>query len=246
MFIIGAVMVNIAYMTFPEVQNNPMASNILVVVASAYFLLIIPFISVAFIDYYYDLHVVTDRRLVDVDQHSLFMREINELALEEVQDVTSKTRGILQSVFDFGHVAIETSSAKEKFEFDNVRHPREIASIVLDLSDQAKRRIEGGNAAPIIPSGNTKADIEDMLYKQIEPLVNIGAITPEDLRQMKAHAEDNSSDTKSEHTILLGSQPRDHEEEEIPPDHNTTPVKEAGQDLDIIIDDPSQTKNSRK
>jgi hypothetical protein len=248
MFVIGIVIIIIALTTFPEVQTNPIAYNILVIMGSAYFLLIIPFITVAFIDYYYDLHIVTDRRLIDVDQHSLFVREINELALEEVQDVTSRMVGVLGSIFDFGFVTIETSSATQKFEFDNVRHPREIAGIILDLADQAKQRIESGKSIPIVPSGKTKGNIDDVLYDLIEPLVELGAVTPEDHREISS-AQSNSPVPRSEHTLVLGPLPIEYKEEfrpsNAPHPKQTASDEESGDDLDIIIDDPSQSKKTR-
>lgn len=246
MFIMGVIIISIAYTTFPEVQTNPMANNILVVLVSSYFLLIIPFIAVAFIDYYYDLHVVTDRRLVDIDQHSLFVREINELALEEVQDVTSRTVGILGSVFDFGFVSIETSSATKKFEFDYVRHPREITGIIMDLSDQAKQRVESGRSLPVVPTGKIKAVIDNDIYEQIEPLVKIGAITPEDQKDLADQAKPNEADT-SEHTIMLGPLPLTREEVTSPANQTQSrQTKETSDDLDIIIDDPDQSKKKKQ
>src|SRR5688572_14794367 len=136
--LMGIIMITLTVINFPDLVSTGLGHNILVVISSAFFLTLIPFSTVVFLDYYYDLHIVTDHRIVDIDQHGLFNREINELALEDVQDVSSTNKGILRSVFDFGDVTVETAGATPKFEFLGVRHPREIAGIILDLSEQAK------------------------------------------------------------------------------------------------------------
>ncbi len=176
LIVVGVVFVILALTSFPELITNPLGYDIFIVLTSAYFLMLLPFLTVAFIDFYYDLHIVTDHRLVDINQKSLFVREVNELALEEVQDVSSQNTGILRSLFDFGDIVIETAGAeRNKFVFNDVFHPREIASIILDLADQAKQRIEHGAGLPR-PSGDTKAVIDNKIFNSTEPLEEMGAV----------------------------------------------------------------------
>lgn len=196
---------------FPDILTDVFARNVFVIITSAFLLLLVPFMTVAFLDFYYDIHIVTDRRLVDIDQNKLFSREINELALEEVQDVTTQNSGIFSSVFDFGHVLIETAAAKQKFEFNNVLHPREIASIILDLSDQAKQRIEGSGDVRLTPRVAEKGVINGQVFTSLAPLEAMGAVI-------------NPANPVSEPHNTVSS-----ESDESPPE-----------DLDIVIDDPAK------
>jgi uncharacterized membrane protein YdbT with pleckstrin-like domain len=196
---------------FPDLLADVFARNVFVIITSAFLLLLVPFMTVAFLDFYYDLHIVTDRRLVDIDQNKLFSREINELALEEVQDVTTQNSGIFSSVFDFGHVLIETAGSQQKFEFNNVLHPREIASIILDLSDQAKQRIEGSEDDRLTPRVAEKGVINGQVFTSLAPLEEMGAVvTPEGTRPATEKTNDSNDDA-------------------APPE-----------DIDIVIDDPSK------
>lgn len=165
---------------FPELVSNPYDYNIYVVIVSAYFLLIIPFFTVGFIDYYYDLLIVTDRRMLDIDQNSLFSRNISELALEQVEDVSSPTTGILQTLFDYGDVVVQTAGAKEKFTFKGVARPRQITNIILDLADQAKQRIERG-PRQLLPSGPIKAVIENQQFSDLQSLRDLGLLIDQPL-----------------------------------------------------------------
>src|SRR3989344_642308 len=160
---------------FPVILSYNMVFDIYVVMVSAYFLLIIPFFTVGFIDYYYDLLIVTDRRLLDIDQNSLFSRSVNELALEQIEDVAASNNGILRTLFDFGDVTVQSAGTKEKFIFRGVACPRQITDIILDLADQAKQRIERG-PRHLFPTGETKAVIENKVYTTVEPLFQLGAM----------------------------------------------------------------------
>ncbi len=197
---------------FPEILATNFQFDIYVVMVSAYFLLVIPFFTVGFIDYYYDLLIVTDRRLLDIDQNSLFSRNISELALEQVEDVSSPTSGILQTLFDFGDVVVQTAGAKEKFTFKGVYRPRQITEIILDLADQAKQRIERG-PRHLLPTGPIKAVIENKAYRTTAPLYRIGAMV---------HTPTSLPHEPQPNPVVTDSPPTPH------------PVDD---DLDIVIDD---------
>lgn len=214
---------------FPELVADPVGNNIFVIITSAYFLLILPFLTAAFIDAYYDIHLVTDRRLVDIDQRVLFSREINELALEEVQDVTSSHNGVLGNFFDFGNVTIQTSGTEQLFIFENVRHPGEIRAIILDLADQAKRSIESGEPITPRPRTRVKGVINGAVMHEITPLESMGAV----IAPTSAGPERASGVETQEKPVPL------------PPETKSTePPKKDGkgnaEDLDIVIDEPNK------
>lgn len=121
--------------------NDFISWNIRLLLGSAFLLFMMFFTLIEFIDFYFDLNIVTDRRIVDIDQHRLFNRGVSELLLEDVQDVEARTKGFLATLFDFGDVYIQTAGAKPNFTFNAVRHPNEIGAIILDLSDQVHRGV---------------------------------------------------------------------------------------------------------
>lgn len=83
--------------------------------------------------YYLNLHIITNIRIVDIDQEGLFHHVISELHIEKIEDVTSQTSGILSNVFGFGTVLIQTAGTTERFEFQNVPYPDKLVKIILDL-----------------------------------------------------------------------------------------------------------------
>ncbi len=89
------------------------------------------------LDYLLDYFVVTDQRVVDIDQEGLFNRTIAEQPLYRVQDVTTEVRGVWQTMLRFGNVYIQTAAEKQRFIFEQVPRPEEVAKQIITLSEQA-------------------------------------------------------------------------------------------------------------
>ena len=66
-------------------------------------------LAIIWTNYYLDLWLVTDKRLISVDQTGLFYREVTTLPFANVQDVTIEQRGILQTLLNFGTLTVQTA-----------------------------------------------------------------------------------------------------------------------------------------
>jgi hypothetical protein len=135
---------------------------------------------VAILDFYFDLLIVTDRRLVDIDQEQLFYRRVSELSLEEIEDVTSEIKGFLPTIFNYGTVIVETAGARTDFVINNIRNPREVSVIILDLKAQAKANVPEGDRHP---DGNVMGVINQQLMHSTADLQAAGALLPEEVRR---------------------------------------------------------------
>lgn len=89
--------------------------------------------------YYLNIQIVTSVRIVDIDQVGLFSHTISELHIENIEDVTSHTKGILGTIFNYGDVYVQTAASVERFEFDNVPNPAAIEKLLLDLYEKIPR-----------------------------------------------------------------------------------------------------------
>ncbi len=88
--------------------------------------------------HYLSLQIITEMRMVDVEQSGLFGRKVTEIQIENVEEVTSKAHGILATVFNFGNVTVQTSGAQIGFVFNNIAHPETVKKLILDLYEQRK------------------------------------------------------------------------------------------------------------
>jgi hypothetical protein len=93
--------------------------------------------------YYLNVHIVTNLRIVDIDQIGLFGHTISELHIEKIEDVTSETRGVFGTLFDFGTVFVQTAGARERFAFENVPNPGKIAQVIADLYQEKSGKTLG-------------------------------------------------------------------------------------------------------
>lgn len=104
--------------------------------ASVVSLFLWAFLFFIFIDYYLDVWVITNERIVNIEQRGLFKREISELRLEKVQDLTTEIGGIISTLFDFGDLYVQTAGKRERFLFKSIPHPERIKDVILVLSGE--------------------------------------------------------------------------------------------------------------
>ena len=103
------------------------------------FLLFIWFYAfLVWIDYYLDTWIITNERIINIEQKGLFSREISELRLENIQDVTTEVGGFLPTILNFGYVYIQTAAERERFIFEQVPDPYTIKNLAMQLSEKAK------------------------------------------------------------------------------------------------------------
>lgn len=133
------VFVFLNFTDFVFEQENPL-TIIIILVASAYYLYIWLFFFHHWIDYYLDVWVVTNQRILNIEQEGLFSRTIAELNMERVQDVTSEVKGKVATVLDFGDVHIQTAGEEKRFIFEEISKPREVASRIMALHQEAVKK----------------------------------------------------------------------------------------------------------
>lgn len=121
--------------------------------------LTLAFLSLAYnwIDWQLDRFILTDVRVIDMDQHGLFHRQVHETSLEHVQEVYYEIKGILATLFNYGHVKVLTGGPSGDLIFENVADPKQVQRIILA---EAGRFREEYAAAP--------ASAEDLLKILLE------------------------------------------------------------------------------
>lgn len=104
---------------------------------SAYYLFVWLFFTFAFVDYYLDMWMITDERIINVEQVGLFNRVISEQRLVRVQDVTSEVKGLFPTFLNYGQVFVQTAGERERFVFEQVSEPDLVKKVVLQASQRA-------------------------------------------------------------------------------------------------------------
>lgn len=96
-----------------------------------YWMILLGFLMLSWIEYWLDVWIITNERIIDIDQISLFQREISEFSLTRVQDVTIKIPNMLATLLKFGDITIQTAGEKNFF-IREVPNVEEAKSIILE------------------------------------------------------------------------------------------------------------------
>lgn len=98
------------------------------------------FLFAKWTDYYYDIWVITNWRIVDIDQQGLFRRNTATLlTLDHIQDVEAQLAGVFGNVLNFGHVQVQTAATQREFSMDDVSNPGKVADTIrLALAEKSK------------------------------------------------------------------------------------------------------------
>jgi len=132
--------------SYPEIR----AKQMIIFLFSAYYFFVASYFLILWLDYYFDITIVTNERIIDIQQVGLFHRTVSELYLQQVQDVTGKQNGVLQSLFNFGDVTIQTAGEKNNFVIDQVFDSYAVARKIVDLQEALIERKSQADDAVVV------------------------------------------------------------------------------------------------
>ncbi len=88
-------------------------------------------------DYYYDVWIVTNFRIIDIDQQGLFKRNVASiLNLDHIQDMDYELHGVVGNILNFGHLSVQTAGSRNEFDFDDAGNPSYIERVIRDAQEE--------------------------------------------------------------------------------------------------------------
>jgi len=149
-FLIGLIPV-ILYIINQSLNLNIFVTEIshaiFVLVISAFYLFWWLLAFRQFLDYWLDVWIVTDQRIVNISQKGLFFRTISQLKLFRIQDVTADVRGLLKTILHYGNVYIQTAGTYERFIFEDISHPYRVTRKIMQLAEWRKHHLSQADLA---------------------------------------------------------------------------------------------------
>lgn len=119
--------------------------GVLIMFFGGYYMLMWLFFFAALVDYYLDVWIVTNERIIDIQQIALFKHVVAEQRIVRVQDVTSSVQGIIPTFLNYGDVNIQTAGEMERFSFKQVPNPEGVKKIIFQAYEEAVEN-NGGEA----------------------------------------------------------------------------------------------------
>lgn len=77
------------------------------------------------------VYLVTNKRLILINQLGLFNKEDRETGLTMIQDVRSRIGGLQAALYGFGEVIVQVSSQDSQLTLEKVGKPREIQQAII-------------------------------------------------------------------------------------------------------------------
>jgi hypothetical protein len=98
-----------------------------------YLMVLVLLMFLFWLDYYFDVWIITTERIIDIEQYGLFHREVSEFMLIHVEDVSIEIPGILATFMKFGTITIQTAG-EESFKITQVPRIYEAKNLILQYS----------------------------------------------------------------------------------------------------------------
>ena len=105
---------------------------------STWLLLVWVVFFVEWTDYYLDLWIITDKRIIDVEQKGFFHREVTSFRFEQIQDITVETKGFIETLLKFGTLHIQTAGHNREIVIKDAHYPEDARALILKLSERSK------------------------------------------------------------------------------------------------------------
>jgi uncharacterized membrane protein YdbT with pleckstrin-like domain len=123
----------------PTLLYGTLTLPLVAVFGSIYYLAIWLFFFSTVMDYYLDIWIITNDRLIAVEQQGLFSRTVSEMDLWLIQDVTSEINGIAATIFGFGSLSVQSAAERARFHFSRAANPSGVRQKILDLADTDRK-----------------------------------------------------------------------------------------------------------
>jgi len=109
-----------------------------------WYLFVFAYTLESFLSWYFNVYIITDERIVDVDFYNLAYKEISDAEIENIEDVTLVMGGAIQTIFNYGNVRIQTAGQVPEFCFELVPQPSKIVDVLKQLQlEEKQEEIEG-------------------------------------------------------------------------------------------------------
>lgn len=95
---------------------------------------------VILIDFSLDFWVLTDARVIAVEQKGLFSQSVGEFELSKIQDVMVEVNGMIATMLNYGTVRVSTAGEHQDFEIRYVYNPNAMRDAILQASIAGKQQ----------------------------------------------------------------------------------------------------------
>ena len=87
-----------------------------------------------------DEWIITNERIIDINQRDFWSRDVSSVLLVRVQDVESDVSGLFHTLFGFGRVTVESAGADAtKTCMKGLSNPRRVRDLIMKEAMRARK-----------------------------------------------------------------------------------------------------------
>lgn len=98
-----------------------------------WYLLLTAFVYENFIDWYYQVFIITDERIIDINFTNLIYKQLSEAKIDNIEDITYTQGGVIRAMLDYGDVTMQTAGTEREFIIEAAPDPNKIVKVVNEL-----------------------------------------------------------------------------------------------------------------
>lgn len=117
----------------PVLDPTQLPPRYILLIILSYYLFIFGFILINFIDWFFNVDLITNKRLVNMDFINLLLFKSSETNYSKIEDVSYHVSGLLEVTFNYGDVSFQTAGTEENFDLQDVPNPAGIHDLITDL-----------------------------------------------------------------------------------------------------------------
>lgn len=103
------------------------------------YLLVLIIVFEGFLSWYFNVNMVTSKRIYDIDFHAILLKNIDQAPLSSIEQADSSQGGVFGLIFNFGNVSVQTAGAHISITMKKVPNAAYIADFILDLAQEVHK-----------------------------------------------------------------------------------------------------------
>lgn len=128
-YVLIALVISISFFTILWFTFSGIMSNII------FWMMFLVFFYIQWLNHELDLFLITNNRIIGVEQISFLNRTVSECNLWQVQEVNSKTSGLFANLLNYGTLSIQTAGNRTTLHMDYAPDSMQKARIILNIVD---------------------------------------------------------------------------------------------------------------
>ncbi len=129
LFILPILLFFVSKISLP-ISFTPSYSLVLIIF---YYIAVFSYVLVGFITWFYNISLVTNKRVVDINFSDVVYHDVALTTLDLIEDIDSVQSGFIRSFFDYGDIFIQTAGEKTHFDFLSIPQPEKVANTIENL-----------------------------------------------------------------------------------------------------------------